>query len=181
MTSARSQCAVAVPGQNRGARTSTSHHHWTLRLSEGEAVCQLSPFVQLRPPRHACRNPSHSNDCKPLTILMSTDQGRHLHVFPQLMLCPALQLTRHSCTGAKCLSFDWKDTFNKDDGQLNKEENTTSVYDIPCRLWKYIQSTINTSITLLILIPHVSQHTCRPSASNTTGLCVLQECKFFFF
>lgn len=38
VTSARSQCAVAVPGQNRGARTSTSHHHWTLRLSEGEAV-----------------------------------------------------------------------------------------------------------------------------------------------
>lgn len=64
----------------------------------------------------------------PNRILKQNDQGRNLQVLHNTVFCTTTYKTlKH---WAKCLSFYWKHTINTDNGQLNKEEKVTSIYDI---------------------------------------------------
>lgn len=178
MTWAKSPCAMAVLGEWKSLNVHfpCSLNHLTFRGRD----FHLSPSIHLFPPRNDSGNPSHSNShVPPDRILKQIDQGRHLHILRNScwVLNPTYKTLMH---WVKCLSFDWKNTFNKGNSQLNKE--ATSVYDIHSTVCTHIQSTTALHKLwqnfLLILIPHVSQHTCGPSAFNTIGLCMHQECKF---
>lgn len=96
MTWARSLCAV--PEENGRASMSISSNHWTLWPSEGETLTSC--------PLYIFSLQETTEGTLPIQTITSPQQnskadwsGQTSAYFAQLLLCSALQLTRHSCIG----------------------------------------------------------------------------------
>lgn len=152
--------------------------HWTLTF-RGRGF-HLLPSIHLFPPRN-------DSGTLPIQTIICPRQNSKADwsgifaYFVQLILGSEPNFYKTLVHWVNVLALDWKDNFNKDNSQLNKEVFYFLLRHTLHCMHVDIQSTkfMNWQNFSLILIPDVSQHTCGPSAFNTIGLCMFRNANSF--